>query len=211
MNYVVEFGLIALAHAMAVISPGPDFALVLRQSVAHGRGGAVATALGIGSGIFVHVTYALLGVGWVLHASPQIFTALKVVGAIYFVWLGWQSWRAAAAAAEAETSPSFVTNPGGPGWSRAWRRGFLTNVLNPKATLFFVALFSVGIDPTTPRWVLALYGVWMAGATATWFSVVGLVLSQPSVRQGFLRRRAWLDRAMGVVFWAFAASLLIVG
>ena len=86
-----EFGQIVLAHALAVASPGPDFALVLRQSLVHGRKTAIATSFGIGAGILVHVTYSLLGVGLLLKSSPLAFTFLKFVGAAYLGWLGIQA------------------------------------------------------------------------------------------------------------------------
>lgn len=206
MFNAVEFGAITLAHALAVMSPGPDFALVLRQSMVLGRGPAVRTAVGIGCGILVHTTYAMLGVGWLVRSTPALFLALKICGAAYLAWVGVQCWRSAARP-PAQNAVATTTVPStGRG---AWRRGFLTNVLNPKATLFFVALFSVGIDPATPRWVQAGYGLWMAVLTAVWFSVVGLVLTRPRVRDRFLRWGPWIDRGMGVVFLAFAASLLI--
>ena len=80
-TYLVEFGSVALAHALAVASPGPDFTLVLRQSLLHGRATAVASAVGIGTGILVHVSYSLLGVGALVRHQPAIFTALKIAGA----------------------------------------------------------------------------------------------------------------------------------
>lgn len=206
MSYGPEFFAIALAHALAVASPGPDFALVLRQSLAHGRATALATAAGIGSGILVHVTYALLGIGWLVRSHGTILTVVQYAGAAYLVWLGWGALRsrgpADPALAAGQTAPEVAARG-------AWMRGFLTNVLNPKATLFFLALFAVGIDPATPKWVQAGYGLWMAGATAAWFAVVGLVLTRAGVRAAFLRGGVWIDRALGLVFWAFAAGLML--
>ena len=207
MPYLAEFAAIALAHALAVMSPGPDFALVLRQSLVLGRRPAVWAALGIGSGILVHVGYSLLGVGLLVRASEALFVGLKIAGALYLTWLGWLSLRSrprgAAAAVEARTPQATTMRA-----RIAWRRGFLTNLLNPKATLFFIALFSLGISPATPRWVQAGYGLWMALATAAWFTLVAMVFTREGVRTAFVRSGHWIDRAMGVVFLAFAASLL---
>jgi RhtB (resistance to homoserine/threonine) family protein len=206
MPYVAEFLAIALAHALAVMSPGPDFALVLRQSLVLGRGPAVWAAVGIGSGILMHVGYSLLGVGLLVRTSDTLFLALKLGGAGYLAWLGYLSLRSRPREAMATTSgrpPVVKTMTVG----AAWRRGFLTNLLNPKATLFFIALFSLGINPATPRWVQAGYGLWMALATAAWFTLVAVVFARERVRSAFVRGGHWIDRAMGVVFLGFAASL----
>lgn len=206
-SYWLEFGTVALAHLLGVASPGPDFTLVLRQSLSHGRRVAIGSALGIGTGILVHVTYALLGLGALVRHQPQVYTGLKIVGALYLAWLGVRSLRAKAPAATPGQASS-ATAVAGPTQGQAWRQGFLTNVLNIKATLFFVALFSVGISPETPPVVLAGYGLWMAVATAAWFSLVGTLFAQARVRELYHRSAVWIDRLLGVVFLGFAVSLL---
>jgi len=206
-----EFLTIVVAHALAVASPGPDFAIVLRQSLAHGRRAAIWTSLGIGSGITLHVAYSLLGMGLLLRNSLTAFTVLKYAGATYLAWLGLQALRSrprppaalapggTPAADEAATAPP--TDRG------AFVTGFLTNALNPKATLFFLALFPLAVSPTTPRLVQAGYGLWVIAYTAAWFCFVALVFPRPEVRRRFLRHGHWIDRALGVIFLAFAASL----
>ncbi|MCC5023543.1 MAG: LysE family translocator [Candidatus Synoicihabitans palmerolidicus] len=82
-----------MAHGLAVVSPGPDFALVLRQSLQHGRRVTVITALGIGCGILVHVSYVLLGITVVFREWPMLFAVVRYVGAGYLGWLGWQALR----------------------------------------------------------------------------------------------------------------------
>jgi threonine/homoserine/homoserine lactone efflux protein len=93
------------------------------------------------------------------------------------------------------------------GWA-AFRLGFLTNVLNPKATLFFVSLFSVIINPGTPVLLQAGYGLYMAIATGLWFTLVALFFTHPRVRRGFNRFGHWLDRVMGGVLVLLAGQLL---
>ncbi len=200
----LEFGSVALAHALAVASPGPDFALVLRQSLARGRRAAVLSAIGVGCGILVHVTYSLVGVGALVRHQPLVFAGLKYAGAGYLAWLGLQALRAKPHATDATASVA-VTPYSDRG---AWSRGFLTNLLNPKATLFFIALFSLGISPETPVAMQAVYGLWMAIATGVWFSLVALLFTQTSVRAAYLRGSVWVDRALGLVFLGFALSLV---
>jgi RhtB (resistance to homoserine/threonine) family protein len=202
-----EFGAIALAHALAVISPGPDFALVLRQSLRAGRRAAVWTSLGIGSGILVHSAYTVIGLGLVLRNSPGAFTVLKIAGATYLGWIGLQSMRSTGSKLTMESGE--VATPSSETVSAAWLQGFLTNVLNPKAALFFIALFPAVVAAQTPRWIQAGYGLWMASTTAVWFSLVALVFTQEAVRRRFLRASIWIDRGLGVVFLAFAFGVAL--
>lgn len=207
MNYWPEFLLVAGAHLVAVASPGPDFALVLRQSITHGRRTAVWTSIGIGTGILVHVSYSLLGLGLLLKSSELWFNALKYAGAVYLAWIGVVALRTKPAAAGGGGMPIPTATPGTHG---AFLTGFLVNVLNPKAALFFIALFSVVINPQTPRPVQAFYGGWMSVATMAWFTFVSLVFTRESLRRTFLRTGHWFERVMGVLLLLLAARLALV-
>ncbi len=197
-----EFGGVVLAHGLAVASPGPDFALVLRQSLGRGRAAAVAGAVGIGCGILVHVSYSVWGLGLLLAQSPQFLVILKYLGAGYLAWLG-------VGALRAEPAPTHREGPPVPQRRQrtaAWTQGFLTNILNLKASLFFMALFAA-ISADTPKLVQLVYGVWMVLATTAWFALVALFFTRIEVRTAFLRWGKWWDRATGIVFIGFALSL----
>jgi RhtB (resistance to homoserine/threonine) family protein len=203
--YVSEFARLAVAHLLAVASPGPDFAMVLRQSLAHGRRTAIWTSIGVGSAISLHVTYSLLGVGLLLKSSVVAFTVLKFAGAAYLAWMGVQALRTKPRALSAlHPSAAHVV----PTIGAAWGTGFLTNALNPKVTLFFLALFPVVVSPTTPKLIQAGYGLWLSLSTMLWFSLVSLLFTREKVRRSFLQHGHWIDRALGVVFLAFAVSLV---
>lgn len=209
-DYGVEFLQVAIAHLLAVASPGPDLALVLRQSLVFGRRTAWWTSLGVGSAILVHVGYALLGLGLLLRGSEFWFAAVKYAGAAYLAWVGWQALRARPAPEAPAGSPaSPVALPAPPAQRSAFVTGFLTNVLNPKATLFFLSLYALVVSPETPRWVQAAYGLWMALATAAWFSLVTVLFTHAVVRRRFLRYGHWIDRTLGVVLIGFAALLAL--
>jgi RhtB (resistance to homoserine/threonine) family protein len=204
-DYWIEFSKVALAHLLAVASPGPDFALVLRQSVAHGRRTAIWTSLGIGAGILLHIAYSLLGLGLLIRSSEVWFGIVKYAGAAYVAWLGVQSLLTKPR--EAETAGA--AEAGTPSTHGAFGTGFLTNALNPKATLFFLSLFVLIVSPRTPKMLQAGYGLWMAAVTAGWFSLVSVFFTRDDVRAAFLRHGHWIDRVLGVVFLGFAASLMM--
>lgn len=202
--YWAEFLTVALIHLLAVASPGPDFAIVVRESVAHGRRAGTWTAIGVGTGIFVHVAYSLLGIGLIVSQSIVAFNALKWLAAAYLLYIGIKALRAKPAdpvATEADLT-AVERSPRG-----AFVTGFITNGLNPKATLFFLSLFTVVINPHTPLTIQAGYGLYLACATAIWFCLVALLFSQQRVRSGFARMGHWFDRLMGAVLVGLGVKL----
>jgi RhtB (resistance to homoserine/threonine) family protein len=209
MTYWSEFLFVAAAHLLAVASPGPDFAIVLRQSITHGRKTAIWTSLGVGSGISVHVGYSLLGIGLLISQSQVWFDVVKYIGAAYLAWIGGHALLAKPAGADRADpgNPLAAKSEPTPETHGAFMTGFLVNVLNPKAALFFIALFSVGINPHTPRLIQAGYGLWMVLATAGWFVLVSLFFTREAVRRNFLRFGHWFERVMGVLLLALAVRL----
>jgi threonine/homoserine/homoserine lactone efflux protein len=211
-GYWTQFLKVAVAHMLAVASPGPDFAMVVRQSLAHGRRAAIWTSIGIGSAILVHVTYALLGIGILLKTYPVAFTAVKFAGAGYLAWIGVKALMSRPRHGLAEApfgSKGAVTRPAEPGPRAAWTTGFLTNVFNPKATLFFVAIFATLIAPATPKVIQGAYGLWMSVTTMAWFAMVSVFFTRESVRSAFLRGGHWIDWIMGAVLIGLAAALAL--
>jgi len=193
MNWV-EFATVAVVHLLAVASPGPDFAVVVRQSVNSGWRSGIVTALGVGCGNLLHVGYSLLGIGLLIAQSAVVFNLLKWLAAGYLFYIGIKALRARPTVSGTVDKPT----PRQPG-RRAFAQGFITCALNPKATLFFLSLFAVVISPQTPSWTRAGYGVYLALATTLWFCLVARIFSLPQVRAGFTRMGHWFDRAMGTV------------
>ncbi|CAM2922117.1 LysE family translocator [Pseudoalteromonas distincta] len=208
MEYLDEFLLIVIAHFFAVASPGPDFAVVLKQSVQQGRRNALWTSAGVGAAILLHVAYCVLGVALILTQSPSLFMALKYLAGAYLAYLGVQALRAAKPPVSNQDNIETKTVAEESVWL-AFRRGFFTNALNPKATLFFMSLFTLVISPTTPTSIQVGYGVYMALATWAWFSMLSLVLCKPSVRGFFQKSGYWFDRGIGVILIALAIRVVI--
>jgi RhtB (resistance to homoserine/threonine) family protein len=203
-DYLPEFLTIAIAHALAVASPGPDFALVLRQSLAHGRRAAIWSSIGIGCGLSVHIAYCILGLGYFLKHTPAALTTVQYLGAAYLAWVGVQALRTKARGGDVDLSATAA-----PDDRAAWVTGFVVNLLNPKVALFFISLFALAVDARTPKLVQVGYGLWMSIATMAWFSLVSVVFTQADIRRRFLRHGHWIDRALGVVFIGFAVSLVL--
>ncbi|RMN16956.1 hypothetical protein ALQ63_03868 [Serratia plymuthica] len=192
---------------LAVISPGPDFAMVSRNSLLLSRRAGVLTACGIGAGVVIHVSYTLVGVGVLIQQSLWLFTVLKAIGAAYLIYLGVGMLRHAGAAAAA---PSHADTAATSDFATL-KIGFLTNVLNPKTTIFIVSLFMQVVNPQTPLSVQIGYGLFIAVAHILWFAAVALLFSAPGVNARLLRLRKGIDRAFGGLLIVFGALLAVAG
>jgi RhtB (resistance to homoserine/threonine) family protein len=207
-NYLGEFLALATIHFLAVVAPGPDFAVTIRQSVRFGRVVGLCTAIGIGAGISVHVLYTLLGVGALMHTTPWLLNVAKIVGGAYILYLGVSLLRSKPKTAleGGNTTGEQMERQTVP---KAFMTGFLTNATNPKATLFFLAIFTTIISASTPLKIQALYGVWMCFVNAAWFIIVALFFSSARVRVLFMRMGHWFERTMGVILILFAGRLIL--
>lgn len=204
--YWNEFFIIAVAHLFAVASPGPDFAVVLKQSVTGGTRVGIWTSLGVGSAILLHVTYCLLGVALLLTQSPMLFMLVRYLAAAYLLYLGVTVIRASFSGSD-EAEEVVVVASVKP--LQAFYIGFLTNGLNPKATLFFLSLFTVVISPTTPIFVQAGYGVYLAIATFVWFASLSVLLGREKFRSSLLRLGVWFERIMGIILILLAVQIAV--
>lgn len=186
---------------LAVISPGPDFAMVTRNSLILSRRAGVFTAFGIGLGVLIHVSYTLLGVGLLIQQSLFLFNSIKLAGAVYLICLGIKMLRNKADNALADNRVASLSD------LAALRTGFLTNALNPKTTIFVVSLFMQVVKPETLLEVQIGYGLFISIAHVVWFSLVALCFSAGKVRDRLLNARDWIDRTFGVLLIIFGALL----
>ncbi|MBW3506532.1 MULTISPECIES: LysE family translocator [unclassified Pseudomonas] len=189
---------------LAIISPGPDFAMVTRNSLMLSRRAGVLTALGIGLGVMVHVTYTLVGVGLLIQQSPWVFSTIRLVGAVYLIYLGVKMLRAKPGSGSAESLVAPLSD------LAALRTGFLTNALNPKTTLFIVSLFMQVVRPDTPLAVQIGYGGFIAVAHMVWFALVALCFSAGAVQGRLLAVRHWIDRVFGGLLVGFGILLAVL-
>ena len=185
----------------------------MRQSLVLGKRFAIITSLGIGLAIFVHVAYAVLGIGLLIQSTEWLFKLIQLAGAGYLIYIGYGALRAQSDSSSANTATqsgeakaldkrNIMTD------RKAFRQGFVTNVLNPKATLFFLSLFTTLVDATTPLAVQSFYGVWMAVVTAAWFVFLSYILASNKVRGFFNQFGHWIDRVLGGFLIALALFLL---
>ncbi|GAA2440319.1 LysE family translocator [Actinomadura vinacea] len=171
---------------LGTMSPGPDFAIVVRQAAVGGRRGGMATALGIAAGVLVWAATAALGVAAVLAASATAFTVVKIVGAVYLLYLGVRSLRAAARSGGEGPADGAGERAAVSSWA-AFRQGLLCNVLNPKAAVFFVALMPQFLGDRPAVADTLLLSLIAAAMSCVWFTAVANVVG--ALRRVFARER----------------------
>ncbi|MFH1871511.1 MAG: LysE family translocator [Pseudomonadota bacterium] len=197
------------ASALITIAPGPDNLMVLSIGISRGRGAGIGFGLGCALGCFTHTLWATLGIGAVVLASATAFTALKMAGAAYLVYIGINAWRHAGEMAliRLEQCPA---EPLG----LHLRRGFVANAINPKVALFFIAFLPQFVDPTrTAVWLqMLLLGLLFAAQTVAIFGGLGWFAGSLGRRlQRQPRLAVWLDRGAAAIFFALALHLATAG
>jgi len=198
-----------LAVALLTITPGADTLLVMRNVLARGRKAGILATLGVSSGLFIHALLSGLGLSLILTRSALAFSVVKWAGALYLCYLGVQSLRSA-------LKPNLVTNeisstaePSLNPW-HAYREGLITNVLNPKVALFYLAFLPQFIRPNDPVMLRSLL------LTSIHF-VLGIVwlglitLSLDKMRSWMLKPRvgAWIEGSTGLILFGFGIRLAL--
>ncbi|MBR0873573.1 LysE family translocator [Bradyrhizobium tropiciagri] len=196
--------------SFVIVSPGADLAMVLRQSVVHGRKAAIITSFGLGISLLFHISYTILGLGVIISRSVALFNIVKWCGVAYLVYIGIRALRAGTVqkasppnrnvAAEQNSVPE-------QGMIKAFVLGFATNALNPKPVFFFLSVFATVVSVHTPAMIRFGYGLVMASCLIVWFVGVSYFMTTPRMRAAFSRASKWIDRVSGVVFISLGLKL----
>tara|TARA_B100001113_G_scaffold48244_1_gene34741 strand:+ start:4101 stop:4709 length:609 start_codon:yes stop_codon:yes gene_type:complete len=165
----------AIAHLLAVMSPGPDTAIIFQQSFVRGRTQGILTALGIGSGIFIHCFFAISGISLIIYSSEEAKFFIKLLGALYLLYLG-ISFFVSKKSSKSDEAKVLFKNP--------FVIGLVTNLLNVKAFLFTVSLFSF-INLSSNSLMSIIYLLYFPIVTAAWFSFVSYALTHNSMANIF--------------------------
>lgn len=204
MEYLPAILTVAMIHLLAVMSPGPDFIMTMRNSLVYSRRSGLYSAIGLGLGILVHVAYCLAGIAIIISQSIVLFTVIKYLGAAYLIYIGIKSLRAQTSPLEDGATQHVSRDM--TKW-QAVRSGFITNATNPKATLFFLSLFTLVIEPSTPFAVKMIMGGEMAIMTAVWFGLVALLVSHRIIRTHVAKFMHYVERVMGGILIIFGLKL----
>lgn len=196
MDFWHGFWIITGIHILAAISPGPDFIFVFQQTLSRGQAAGLLCALGMGLGFGVHILYSVLGLAVVIANAAWLLTLIKIIGGAYLIYLGYHGLRAKA---KNEVVEIVKTEVAPESWLKTLWKGFICNVLNPKAPVYLVSVFTVVLSPDMPLWQLSIYGAWMMFLLFAWFATIAFLLSIPSVNRQFQKAGHWIDRVLGFV------------
>ena len=194
-----------IVHLLAVMSPGPDFTVVLKQSFSNGRLSAIFTSLGIAVGILLHVLFCIIGIAYVITTTPFLFQIFKYIGVFYLFYIGFKSFFNLSYNDSIYDNATIKRKT----YYKSFLLGLITNVFNPKATIFFLSLFTLIIDISTPIILKISYGVWMSIITGVWFCLVSIFFTS-SFSKIFIRKySALIDKIMGIILMIISIRILL--
>ncbi len=193
MNYLHLIGTVAFLNLLAAMSPGPDFVMAVKNSLVYSRRTGIFTAIGIGLGIGVHILYCAAGIGYIISKSVVIFNIIKYLGAGYLIYMGVMSLISKGTNIDIENTKNLKDKTR----LEALKTGFLTNVLNPKATLFFLGLFTFVVKPDTPLSVIAILALIMIFTAIGWFTIVAIFFTQTRIQKAFAKAEKYFNRFFG--------------
>lgn len=210
MNEVHILLTLATVHFIALMSPGPDFALVVQNASRYGRQTGTYIALGLSFGILTHSILSITGVSYLIQLHPQLFALLQLAGGSYLLYLGGgaliatlRHWKSVPQTAE-DGSSVLLANK-----RQAFSKGYLTNLLNPKALVFFVSLMSslVPVGMSLSGKGMALVILW--SLSFGWFAALAWLLSSAKLQQRLQNASRYIDLLCGTIFSVIGITLLI--
>jgi threonine/homoserine/homoserine lactone efflux protein len=207
MDFWHGFAVITVVHLLGAAAPGPDFAYVTRQALVHGRRAGLLASGGIALGLAIHIVYSVAGLAAVIAHSVHWMTAIKLVGGTYLLFLGIRGLRARKETAATE-APAAGPRELPSSAARQVLGGFLCNAFNPKAPIYFLALFTVVLSPGLPLPTLLAYGAWIMLLQWVWFSLVATVFAHRAIRDRLWATRHWIDRAFGAAMTVLGLRVL---
>jgi RhtB (resistance to homoserine/threonine) family protein len=200
------FSSIALISLLGAISPGPDFAIVVKNCLSGNFRTGFLTALGVASALVVHVTYCVFGIAVLIAESPLLFHSLQYFGAAYLLYLGIQLLREKSK--DMPKDPQHHAPQVKKRSKNAFLSGFLCNLLNPKATLFVLSLFTQFISPDMSLWEKALAASLLPLTGLAWFTLLSYLITHRMLQKHFSRFQFAITKIMGIVLCALAFYLI---
>lgn len=188
--------LVITISCLGMISPGPDFFLVLKNSLSYNRKIALMTCLGVISAIAIHMSYCVAGIAVLITATPWLYNALRYAGAAYLLWIGVKALLAKSSGTAYVSKQALELNVTA---KAAFMQGLLCNLLNPKATLFFLAIFTqlLNASSTMVDKLVVAFIIWLEAAI--WWPMVVFVFQTQIVQRRYFKLQLIIDKLLGVI------------
>ncbi|MDI7385245.1 LysE family transporter [Cronobacter dublinensis] len=196
---------VATIAALGMLSPGPDFFLVIKNAARYPRSAAMMTAAGVIAGVITHMTYCVAGIAVVITTTPWLFGALKYVGAAYLVWLGVNALLARGTTSLALDGVAQESTS----LKKAFLQGYLCNLLNPKATLFFLAMFTQVLKVNSGMMEKLWYAGIIVALTLVWWPLLVWLIQSAPVRRGLTKAQKVIDKLLGGMLLALGIKVAL--
>jgi len=204
MENLILIGTILAVHIFAWFTPGPLFVLIVRNSLVYSRKSGIWTAVGIAIGNFIHITYSVTGITLLISASPITSNLIKFLGVGYLAYLGIKTFLI-----KVETQKTDTTSNERKDLSplQAAKIGFLTNILSPKASLFFVSIFATVMASGSPSWVVIFLWIAMPLNSFIMASIFSVFFTQKKVRAIYEKHQHIVNKVLGVALLVLAGMI----
>lgn len=208
VNYWPELLSVTVVAIFMSISPGPDFVMIARNSIFHGRRTGLYSSLGIAMAIWLHVAYSIAGLAVIISNSLLLFSIIKYLGAAYLIYIGWTTLKSNTSLdVQVQEKEDETSRASDLGRFEAFKIGFVTNALNPKTTIFFLSIFTQVVSPDTPIFIQIIYGLIISICHFVWFGIVALFLSQPRLLKLFQSAKRSVEVIVGSVLIGFGVKV----
>ncbi|MGO3122565.1 MAG: LysE family translocator [Advenella sp.] len=202
------FFTVAIAHFLALLSPGPDFILVVKSAIKNGTKSSIGIAAGIASANALYIALCLLGVGTILAASVPVMIALKISGGLFLIYLAVMAMKAKKSDYSQLAIDDMSAGVTHSSLAKEFFTGFMSGVLNPKNLLFYISLFTLVLTKDVGLIFKVVLGVWMTAVVFIWDVAVIYLLSANKVRNRFSQLAYYIDKCTGVVLGLIGLSIV---
>ena len=197
------FPALALAHFVALLSPGPDFFLLVGYAVRYRMRDSTGLCVGIAVGNGLYILLAIIGWG-ILRQLPLLFTVIELLGALYLLWIGSLLIRS-----RPQTLTGADARSTCPGFGKQLLLGLGSSLLNPKNALFYLALMTALLGPSVTLLQQAVSGIWMTSVVLCWDLLIVMFIGLPQIQRRLTRGILWVERIAGGVLIIFGCAIAL--
>ncbi|CAO95766.1 LysE family translocator [Erwinia tasmaniensis] len=196
---------VATIVALGMLSPGPDFFLIVKNAARYRRSAAMMSALGVNCAVASHMAYCVAGLAVVITTTPWLFMLLKYAGAAYLIYIGIQALMSRGNGTMNINNVTLEETS----LKKAFLQGYLCNLLNPKATLFFLSIFTQVLNVNSGISEKLLYAGIILGLSAIWWPSLVLLMQSGPVRRGLAKAQRVVDKLLGGVLIALGIKVAL--
>ncbi len=197
------FPALALAHFVALLSPGPDFFLLAGYAARYRMRGSAGLCVGIAFGNGLYILLAIIGWG-ILRQLPLLFTVIELLGALYLLWIGSLLVRS-----RPQTLTGTDAQSTCPGFGKQLLLGLGSSLLNPKNALFYLALMTALLGPSVTLLQQTMSGIWMTSVVLCWDLLIVMFIGLPQIQRRLSRGILWVERIAGGVLIIFGCAIVL--